>query len=235
EPALAPEFNAAILIKGAGRVRSPGRLATVLFEKAQALGATFVTAQIKGLSQTETGWQITLEDRAMTAERLVICMGVWSAELLKDLPLQIPLMSERGYHAEFADPGIELNNSILDTDGKFIASSMEGGVRVAGHAEFAPPDAPPSKERERTLLRLAQNAFPHLQTKDVTFWMGSRPSFPDSLPMIDEVDGLPGLYLNFGHSHYGLMMSPASGELTARMICRETPNADLSAYSASRF
>lgn len=235
EPALSPEFNAAILIKGAGRVRSPGRLATVLFEKAQALGATFISAQIKGLSQTETGWQITLEDRAMTAHRLVICMGVWSAELLKDLPLQIPLMSERGYHAEFPNPGIELNNSILDTDGKFIASSMEGGVRVAGHAEFAPPDAPPSKERETTLLRLAQAAFPHLQTKGVKFWMGRRPSFPDSLPMIDEVDGLPGLYLNFGHSHYGLMMSPASGEITARMICRETPNADLSAYSASRF
>jgi D-amino-acid dehydrogenase len=144
-------------------------------------------------------------------------------------------MSERGYHAEFSNPGIELNHSVMDADAKFIASSMEGGVRVAGHAEFAPPDAPPSKRRQKIFLRLAKAAFPDLQTGNVSLWTGCRPSFPDSLPMIDQLDEQPGLFLNFGHSHYGLMMSPASGELTAQLVCGDRPNVSLDGYSASRF
>lgn len=40
-------------------------------------------------------------------------------------------------------------------------------------------------------------------------WMGVRPSFPDNLPAIGELAGLPGLFAAFGHSHYGLGMAPA--------------------------
>ena len=235
EPALGPDFNAGILIKGAARVRAPGRLATVLADKARRLGAVFKRAEIKRFFRTGDSWRIQCAGEEVTTERLVICMGVWSAELLKDLPLRVPLLSERGYHAEFPDPGIELNNLVMDVDAKFIASSMEGGVRVAGQAEFAPPDAPPSSQREKILLRVAKAAFPDLQSDQVKFWMGRRPSFPDSLPMIDHVDGQQGLYLNFGHSHFGLMMSPASGELVAQMICANPSNTDMGAYSAMRF
>ena len=43
------------------------------------------------------------------------------------------------------------------------------------------------------------------------------------------------LFLNFGHSHFGLMMSPASGELTAQLVCGDRPNLSLAGYSAQRF
>lgn len=235
EPALGPDFKAAVLIKGAGRVRSPGRLGTVLADKARGMGARFITAEIKSLQRNATGWTIRCADQNLEAERIVMSLGVWSADMLSGTALNVPLMSERGYHAEFSDPGVELNNSVMDVDAKFIASSMEGGLRVAGHAEFAPPDAPPSKQRQQVLVRLAKAAFPDLRTRDTAFWMGRRPSFPDSLPMIDAPKDLPGLFLNFGHSHFGLMMSPASGELIAQMVCNDRPNQDLTPYSAQRF
>ena len=235
EPAVSADFKAGLLVKGTARVRAPGRLAAVLAEKAARLGATFVKANIKRLQKSETGWTVQCEDGDHEAERIIMCLGVWSADLLPDIKHKVPLMSERGYHAEFSNPGIELNHSVMDADAKFIASSMEGGVRVAGHAEFAPPDAPPSKRRQKIFLRLAKAAFPDLQTGNVSLWTGCRPSFPDSLPMIDQLDEQPGLFLNFGHSHYGLMMSPASGELTAQLVCGDRPNVSLDGYSASRF
>lgn len=235
EPALSPDFKAAVVVKGAARVRTPGRVATVLAEKAARMGATFVQADIQRIRRTGDGWMVHCADADRPAGRLVICMGVWSQKLLEGAGVRVPLMSERGYHAEFPDPGVSLNNLIMDVDGKFIASSMEGGLRVAGHAEFGPIDAPPSQRRQKVLARAAKAAFPGLQDKAVNFWMGRRPSFPDSLPMIDEVEGQPGLFLNFGHSHYGLMMSPASGEMVAQMICRTPSNADVTPYAVDRF
>ena len=235
EPAVGPDFKAAAVIKGTARVRSPGRLATVLADKAASMGARFIKADIKHVQRNETGWTIHCQDGHHEADRIVICLGVWSAGLLSDTRLKVPLMSERGYHAEFSAPGIDLNNSVMDMDAKFIASSMEGGLRVAGHAEFAPPSAPPSKRREKILVRLAKAAFPDLKTNDVSLWTGCRPSFPDSLPMIDKIEEQPGLFLNFGHSHFGLMMSPASGELTAQLVLGDRPNVNLEAYSAKRF
>lgn len=235
EPALGPDFKAGVLVKGAARVRSPGRVAAVLADKARAMGAEFITADIKHLRQSDSGWTIHFNDEMRHADRVVLCLGAWSGKILADLGIKVPLISERGYHAEFGNPGITLNNSVMDVDGKFIASSMEGGVRVAGHAEFAPPDARPSKRHQDTLARVAKAAFPDLRTEDAKFWVGCRPSFPDSLPIIDAPASHKGLHLNFGHSHYGLMMSPASGELTAQMICGDRPNQDMSVFSAERF
>ena len=84
-------------------------------------------------------------------------------------------------------------------------------------------------------IRLAKTAFPGLRTEDAALWTGCRPSFQDSLPMIDKLAKQPELFVNFGHSHYGLMMSPASGELTAQLICGDHPNFSLEGYSEKRF
>ncbi|MEM9899557.1 MAG: FAD-binding oxidoreductase, partial [Pseudomonadota bacterium] len=85
------------------------------------------------------------------------------------------------------------------------------------------------------LIDVAKAAFPSLDVKNPKFWMGRRPSFPDSLPMLGGVEGQPGLILNFGHSHYGLMMAPSSGEQVARLICGDFSNLDITALSPSRF
>ncbi|MGB0865549.1 MAG: NAD(P)/FAD-dependent oxidoreductase [Granulosicoccaceae bacterium] len=236
EPALGPEFKAAILIKGQARVLSPGQLGQVLAEKARALGANFRHATLKHLQRTDTNrWKLICDDGTLEAERIVLCLGAWSPSSLADLGISVPLMAERGYHVEFRNPGIKINNSVMDVDAKFVASSMDGGVRIAGNAEFAPVDAPPAKRRKKQLLTVAAKAFPNLRMEETTFWMGRRPSFPDSLPALGTLSGQPGLFLNFGHSHYGLMMAPQSGEILARLVCNEPQNINLSAYALDRF
>lgn len=236
EPALSPEFDCAILIKGQARMRSPGRLGSVLAEKARRMGATFLRSLVKQISPTNAaGWRVHCADDVIHADRIVLCMGAWSPGLLKGLGISVPLMAERGYHVEFSDPGFEIRNSVMDVDAKVVASSMEGGLRVAGQAEFAPVDMPPNKRRQKQLTGVARAIFPKLQTEGASFWMGQRPSFPDSLPALGTVKGYPGLLVNFGHSHYGLMMSPSSGEIIARSLCNEKQNLPLGDYSLNRF
>lgn len=235
EPALSPDFKSAVLIHGQARAQSPGLIMAALAAKAQRLGVEILQEPVTGLTRSETGWVITCAEQTFTARRVVIAMGAWSAELLKPLGISMPLASERGYHIEFPDAGIELNNSIMDTDAKFVASSMSGGLRVAGQAEFASVDAPQDPRKQDRMQAQAKAAFPDLATAAPKFWMGRRPSFPDTLPMIGEFGGHDGLYAGFGHSHYGLMMAPKTGELLADMLTGRPPNINFNPYATGRF
>ncbi len=235
EPALNPAFEAAVLIKGQARAVSPGRIASVLAGKVQKLGGTVLREEITALSQAPGGWSVECGSERYFSPKIVLALGAWSDALLKPLGLKLPLMAERGYHVEFPNSNIEVNHSIMDMEGKVVASSVEGGLRVAGQAEFGPVDAPPDERKKRKLDRLARSMFPNLETGEPRFWMGRRPSFPDSLPAIGELPGLPGLVLNFGHSHYGLMMAPKSGEIAADILNGTIPNVPLTAMSPMRF
>lgn len=235
EPALGPAFAAAIVIAGQARVLSPGRLGRVLADKARGLGATILRARVTGIGRDGDGWAIRTGDGVLTAPSVVVAMGAWSGDLLAGIGRRVPLMAERGYHVAFARPGIEIRHSVMDVDAKVVASSMEDGVRVAGQAEFAPLDAPADPGREARLTRIARAAFPALDTSRRRAWMGRRPSLPDGLPMLGPVPGAPGLFAAFGHSHHGLMMAPASGEVVAGLVTGARPNNDLSPYAVDRF
>ena len=123
----------------------------------------------------------------------------------------------------------------MDADAKFVASSMAAGIRCAGTAEFAGLDAPPDYRRAKAFIRLAKNLLPKINTEDTVEWMGSRPSFPDSLPCLGEIPGQDGLFCAFGHSHYGFGMAPNTGRVIASVITGEPLNIDLTPYSITRF
>ncbi|MCU9837343.1 FAD-binding oxidoreductase [Ruegeria sp. WL0004] len=236
EPALSPEFRAAILIKGQARALSPGRVGKVLAEKLQRMGGEIRRATVQAILPLEGGgWSVGTDQGEMTVPRLVLAMGVWSAELLRPLGIRIPLEAERGYHVCFTRPGITLNHSVMDADMKFVASTMEDGLRVAGTAEFAGLDAPVNEKRLKGLVELAKRLSPDLNSTDYTTWSGQRPSLPDSLPCIGEIEGFPGLIAAFGHSHYGLMMAPKTGELVADIATGRKANTDLSPFRVLRF
>ena len=71
-------------------------------------------------------------------------------------------MTERGYHIHCAEPEIEVNNSVVFPEGGVIASLMEGGIRIAGQAEFGPIDAPLNLKRKSILSTIALEMFPDI-------------------------------------------------------------------------
>ena len=235
EPALSKDYSAAILVPGQARALSPGRIGAVLAAKLRDLGGQIVQADVRALRREGEDWVVETSIGAMQAPSVVVAAGAWSRELLEPLGLKLPLESERGYHAVFRDPGVNLNNSVMDMDLKFVASSMEMGLRAAGTAEFSGLDRPPNPKRIAAFTANALRMFPDLRAGAVETWSGIRPSFPDSLPVIGRLPGLPGLIGAFGHSHWGFMMGPRTGNIVADLVTGRSPNCDLTPYSAERF
>ncbi|MDP6830273.1 MAG: FAD-dependent oxidoreductase [Alphaproteobacteria bacterium] len=236
EPALSADYKAAVLIKAQGRALDPGGVGKALAAKAQAAGARFRQVGVDRIAPREGGgWRLGTAGGEIDCGKLVVAAGAWSARLLAPLGLKLPLEAERGYHLVLGNPGITVNNSIMDTESKFVASSMLAGVRCAGTAEFAGLDAAPDYRRAKVFKRLAKRLFPDINTDDTVEWMGSRPSFPDSLPCIGEVPGQRDLFAAFGHSHYGFGMAPNTGRIVAGVVAGETPNVDLAPYGMGRF
>ena len=236
EPDLSPAYKTGVLMKGQARAIDPGGVGKALAEKAKRMGADFLKAGVHRIEQSPTGeWNIHTDAGERKAVNLIIAAGAWSARLLEPLGYDLPLEAERGYHLIFQNPGITVNNSIMDADAKFVASSMAAGVRCAGTAEFAGLDASPDYRRAQAFVRLAKHLFPDINTKDTIEWMGSRPSFPDSLPCLGGIPGKKGLFCAFGHSHYGFGMAPNTGRVVASIVTGEPVNIDLTPYRISRF
>jgi len=222
EPALSRDYKAAILIKGQARALDPGAIGTALFDKAVSMGAIIRRTEVHSIKPgQDSGWSLQTDAGELVCDKLVIAAGAWSARLLTPLGLKLPLEAERGYHLMFRDPGITLNNSIMDVENKFVVSSMALGVRCAGTAEFAGLDAAPDYNRAMVFKTMARRLFPQLNVDDTDAWMGTRPSFPDSLPCLGEIPGQAGLFAAFGHSHFGFGMAPNSGRIVANIVSGE--------------
>ncbi|MEO1469061.1 MAG: FAD-binding oxidoreductase [Pseudomonadota bacterium] len=240
EPALGPDYTAAAVLSGQARALDPGAVGRAIAAKAEGLGARFHRAAVEALTPgADGGWRLEIREgetrRSHQATRVVLAAGAWSARLLAPLGIRVPLEAERGYHVVLADPGVEVMNSVMETSGHFVSSSMAAGVRLAGTAEYAGIDAPPDWRRAEVLVRQARRLFPGINTASVTRWMGRRPSLPDSLPCIGPVPGQRGLIAAFGHSHWGFMQAPETGRLAAGLATGATPNIDLAPYAVERF
>ena len=81
----------------------------------------------------------------------------------------------------------------------------------------------------------ARALFPLGEGIEAQPWMGSRPCFADSRPVIGRAPGQPGLWLDYGHAHWGLTLGPVSGRLIAEMMTGAAPFCDPAPYSAERF
>jgi D-amino-acid dehydrogenase len=112
---------------------------------------------------------------------------------------------------------------------------MEQGIRVTTGAEFAPRDAPPTPVQLDRVMPHAKSLFPLGEPAEAQPWLGKRPCFADSLPVIGRAPGQPGLWLDYGHGHYGLTLGPITGRLLAEMITGATPFTDPAPFGPQRF
>ena len=236
EPSLSENFRAAILIKEQGRATNPSSIGEAILKKAISLKVNVVNSKVKSFtSNGEDSYIIHLDNSSHKTKKIVVAAGVWSTKLLEPFGIKIPLEAERGYHLVCNNPGININNSVMDSDRMCVASLMEKGVRIAGTAEFAGLNAPPNYERAKVFKSIIKEMFPEVNVSETEEWMGSRPTLPDSLPCLGEVPSLPGVFSAFGHSHYGLSMAPQTGRIIADCITNIKPDISLEPFKLDRF
>ena len=236
EPALAPIFQRGLYFPDNGHTVNPQRLVQTLAEHFVAAGGVLQRRTVTGFDCGPEGVRAVLTD----AERLpcdiaVLAAGAWSRGLAAKLGTNLPLETERGYHAMLPSPEIQLRVPVSNAERTFVLTPMELGMRLAGTVEIGGLTAPPDYARARILITQAARMVPGLNSHGAALWMGFRPSFPDSLPVIDRAKGVPNAYLAFGHGHTGISGAPMTGRLIADMISGRPPTIDTSPFRASRF
>jgi len=240
EPHLSRDYVKGVLVRENGHTTNPHRLVNALaqsflanggrIERARAVGFDLDGARLKAI-RTESG--------ALRADAAVVAAGIWSKPLAASLGDHAPLETERGYHLMLQNPEVSPRIPTADADGKFVATPMELGIRVAGTVELAGVAAPPRWERARVLwphLRRMYPALPERYPEErLTQWMGHRPSMPDSLPVIGPSRRSPDVVYAFGHGHVGMAAGPMTGKVVAELVSGKNPSVDLSPFSVTRF
>jgi len=236
EPALAPVFRHAVHWTGAVSVTNPLALTRAYAARFGALGGRTAKGDARTLRWTDGRWQLDTDVGPIMAADAVIALGPWTPDALAPLGIDLPLGYKRGYHRHYRARGnAGLTRPVLDADKGYVLAPMEQGVRITTGAEFAARDAPATPAQFDRLLPAARELFPLGEPAEPTTWMGVRPCFADSRPVIGRAPGQGGLWLAYGHGHWGLTLGPVTGRLIAEMMTGATPFCDPQPYSAERF
>jgi D-amino-acid dehydrogenase len=156
--------------------------------------------------------------------------------VIGSLGMTFPLAVKRGYHRHFRPRGnATLTRPVLDADNGYVLAPMEQGVRITTGVEFAARDAAPTPVQFDRLMPAAHALFPLGQPVEPQPWLGARPCFADSRPVISRAPRQRGLWLAFGHGHWGLTLGAVTGRMIADMMTGATPFCDPKPYSAERF
>ncbi len=234
-PGMAREVTRGLLVPGNGYTVSPARIVRTLGELFRQEGGVLINERAMKLIPQGGGWMVMTNIANRSTENVVVAGGAWSGQLLEPLGIKVPLETERGYHAMLFDPEVTPSLPISNKTRGFGVTPMEDGLRIAGTVEIAGLEAPPNEERAKILVGHAKRMFPALKGQQVRYWMGFRPSTPDSLPILGPAPGRAGLHFAFGHGHFGMTGGPPSGRLVARLIAGQAPGIDPAPYAAQRF
>lgn len=236
EPSLRPVFELAVFWPRAASISDPLALTQAYARRFGALGGVTVQGDARTLHRAGGGWRVDTAEGSLDAANVVVALGPWAPDLLEPLGIRLPMAVKRGYHRHFRGEGdAGLSRPVVDVDFGYLITPMRQGIRMTTGVEFASRDAPATPVQFDRLMPRARSLFPLGERADDKTWVGARPSFPDSRPVIGPAPGRPGLWLAIGHAHWGLTLGPATGRLIADLITGATPAVDPAPFRAERF
>jgi D-amino-acid dehydrogenase len=236
DPSLSPRLTHVVWMPEQGHVPNPGRLSKALADRLRSGGAVFVAERALGFEHGDNRVKRVRTERGeVQADAVVIAAGAHSKDLARALADDVPLETERGYHLMLEAPSLVPRIPVMSGEGKWFATPMEGGLRVAGTVELGGLEAPPNMNRAMGMLPGARRLLPALKYDRIQTWMGHRPSMPDSLPVIGPSKRAPNAFYAFGHGHVGLTAAAPTAEIVADLVEGKAPAIDVRPYSATRF
>jgi glycine/D-amino acid oxidase-like deaminating enzyme len=228
----------------------PGRFTEALMRAAEANGAEVrigaVTDLLRGPGDRRVRGAI-VDGGPVEADAVVIAMGPWSRLAAAWLPLP-PVYGLKGHSIVF-ETGGEVPAEALFLEhrgaGRHAASPevyprADGTTYVCAISSETPvpldpagvvPD-PGAIER---LEAICGELSPVLARSRILARQAChRPVTPDGLPLMGRVPGLGGAYVATGHSVWGILNAPASGEAMAGLILDGATQVDLSPFDPGR-
>ena len=204
-----------------------------LADGCQAEGADMrFETEIHQVSRHDRGvdirWQHGEEQQTESFDAVVVCAGVDSRRIARQLGDRVNVYPVKGYSITVSLDDEESRQaapwvSLLDDDAKVVTSRLgEDRFRIAGTAEFNGFNLDIRSDRVEPLVRWCESYFPGIRTDRVIPWAGLRPMMPDMMPRVG-----PGrqsnVFYNTGHGHLGWTLSAITAETVADAVLQQLP------------
>ena len=217
EPALAGVFRRAVHWTGAVSVSNPLELTRAYAARFAALGGVALAGDARTLHRANGHWRVETAAGPLDAGEALLALGPWASDVLDPLGVRLPLAVKRGYHRHFRPQGnAMLSRPVLDAENGYCLAPMEQGIRLTTGVEFAARDAPPTPGPVRAPAAGGPALVSAGRTRRGADLAGRRPCFPEFRPVIGRAPGQRGLWLAFGHAHWGLTLGPPTGRLSRK-------------------
>jgi glycine/D-amino acid oxidase-like deaminating enzyme len=228
----------------------PGRFTRALMQAASRQGAELTIARVETmLREAATGRVrgVRADGDDIAADAVVIAMGPWSMMAAAWLPL--PRVFGLKGHSLIYETGEAVAAQALflehrDAGGASapeIFPRADGTTYICGISSESPVPGDPAEVAAdpgalERLQAIAEDISPLLARSPVLARQACfRPVTRDGLPLIGAVPGAEGAYVATGHSVWGILNAPATGEALAELILDgRTTEVDLSPFRPDR-
>jgi len=190
--------------------------------------------------------------------KVVNACGVWSPEIGRMAGLEIPVeprkgvilvsapsfkfcnqkVQEFGYMiSKFSNHECKRDPELEKYEVSFVIESTDANnVLIGSSRNFAGYDISTEMEIIHVIAKRAIRFYPILKDLNcIRTYAGLRPFLADHLPLITQVDEVPGYYIATGHEGDGISMAPTTGRLISELIAGEEPYLDLTPFSFNRY
>ncbi|MRI32638.1 amino acid dehydrogenase [Endozoicomonas sp. OPT23] len=233
EPDLQHFYHAGVNYSDVQFSVDPLELSKQCFQQFLKDGGIWFQKRVESLGEFGSQAFVNCGSERLSFDHLVVAAGEASGRLLNSLGNKVPLVSERGYHLMLQPSGKTLSRPVGWLDKSVFITPMEAGLRIAGTAEFAKTDAAESSQCVGNMLAHAQTMLG--EQKLQSSWVGSRPSTPDSLPIIGPLSDGSRIILASGHGHLGLTLAAVTAQLVTDCIFDRADKPLISGLSIQRF
>jgi glycine/D-amino acid oxidase-like deaminating enzyme len=220
-----------------------------MMRAAQGQGAELRLGNVAGVVRKAARVEgVEVDGQLLEADVVVIAMGPWSILAAAWLPL--PAVYGLKGHSLIFETGRDVSAEALfleyqEATGEVQAPELfprpDGTTYVCGISSESPlPIDPaavvPDPDAIERLQRICNRVSPVLASANIRARQACyRPITRDGLPLIGRVPGIEGAYIATGHSVWGILNAPATGEAMAELIADGTTRAiDLSPFNPGR-
>lgn len=263
EPYLAKDLVGGIWTE-VDSTMNPYKLCFAFVEEGKKLGLqVFDYHSVQDIELDQKGHvQAVVTDRGrFTTKRVVNCAGVWSPSIAQMVGIDIPIRPRKGMVLVSEKTSLKVVNQKVHEFGymlsKFedidykrnvseavekhnVAFTIEPtdakNYLVGGHREFRGYNIRSEIEVVRAIAERAIRFVPILKELNcIRAYAGIRPWVQDHLPIVSEVEHIPGYYLATGHEGDGISMSPITGKMMAQLIAGEPTDFNIDKLNFSRY
>ena len=178
---------------------------------------------------------VVTDQGELTADGYVMAMGSYSAPVLRNIGIDVPIYPMKGYSITLEINEGCPNISLTDGTHKIVYSRLGNRLRVAGTAEFAGYDQTLNEKRVNNIIKAARELFPKANwDQEIQKWACLRPSTPDGPPIIGTTP-YHNLFLNTGHGTLGWTQAAGSAAIVTDAMEGKPPGIIVQGLTLERF